>query len=150
MTCEKALFKEHALSSHILTRIQLRSEATEPEVDVTALQIQDGSVVAIACDDLNFPFYLIKVIEKHGEKETPSNDGYGHEVPAGFPFIEGRYLERKSEGRGVTRYTISKKPVYFHSESVMYPCVVFLEKGSTEIRIDDSELVLINDFINSV
>ena len=42
--------------------------------------------------------------------------------------------------------------MFFYTDSVLYPCVVFTEKkisSSLEIRITDSELVMINDFINS-
>ena len=146
--CDAGLFKEYQLSSNILNQIQLRNADKVPGVDIAALQIQEACVVVVRCEDANFPYYLIKVLKRHPAQERSASDDFGHEVPAGFPYIEGHYLERKTEVRGETRYTVSKKPVFFYTDSVLYPCVVFTE-NKNEIRINDSELVMINDFITS-
>ena len=135
--CEKCLdgygschlFTDYELVSHQLNQVSLRSNfetydtanQNEKQGNNVNKILHIDSVVAVAADD-NSPdtFWFVIIEGEEDQRDTPTKDQYGNQVPAGQPFLTGRYLER---GRHPNIYCRSKRTLYFYKESIVYPFV---------------------------
>jgi len=143
------LFKEYELVVKILKTTSLRSDIVKPadqndgDYDNGELNLSDflvsGTVCAVAADDSSSDtVWFIKITGNKIANEEVKDD-YNHVIVAGNFYIEGNYLERQYEtNKGHYFNVTKKKSVYFFQESVVYPFVLFQEKGGKLFVTNDT------------
>jgi len=133
----------------ILKTTSLRSDIVKPadqndgDYDNGELNLSDflvsGTVCAVAADDSSSDtVWFIKITGNKIANEEVKDD-YNHVIVAGNFYIEGNYLERQYEtNKGHYFNVTKKKSVYFFQESVVYPFVLFQEKGGKLFVTNDT------------
>ena len=79
------------------------------------------------------------------QRDTPTKDQYGNQVPAGQPFLTCRYLER---GRHSNIYSRSKRTLDFYKESLVY-LFVQAQKTKKGFLVSDIEFCKILKCVES-
>ena len=132
------LFQDYPLVVKILKKTSLRSDIPKPvetnDNEDRELEMSDflvpGTVCAVAADDSsNDTIWFIQIKTNEIANEEVKDD-FNHVITARNSYIEGNYLERQHETKKGQYFNVmKKKSVFFFQESVVYPFVLFEEKG---------------------
>ena len=123
-----SLFEEYLLTVTQLKTTSLSSSIIEEPTtasDEAASFLVTDSICAEAADSLIETVWFIQIVNE--EKVSP-NDlcyEYGIAIPAGHPYLEGRFLERNGSHRKGHKFKLSNKKTFFYKEIVVYPFANF-------------------------